>query len=285
MPLLARIGHPRYAQAFADHLKSLGVDVAVHPTPEGVEIKLQDPSQMDRASQELSLFQSDPDHPRYLQASWLVDESPDQNQAQKLSRLYQSTSLRGALKQTGWVTKSVVLICTFVFIYTSQGADPHTRELFLFFNNFEQLASFEQAWRWLSPALLHFGLIHFAFNMSAWWIFGGMVERAQSSARLVLLALVTAAISNLVQFAWVGDNFGGLSGVVYGVLGYLWFYQRFHPHPPFNLPQGFVVFMLLALALGFTGWLNTANQAHLSGLLCGCLMGYFYGVLDAKKGR
>ena len=50
MPLLARIGHPRYAQAFADHLKSLGVDVAVHPTPEGVEIKLQDPSQMDAAS-------------------------------------------------------------------------------------------------------------------------------------------------------------------------------------------------------------------------------------------
>src|SRR5699024_12706568 len=83
-----------------------------------------------------------------------------------------------------------------------------------------------QPWRLISPMLLHFSVMHLVFNLLFWMELGGVIERFQSSQQLLFVTIITALVSSVAQFFATGANFGGLSGVVYGLLGYLWLYKR-----------------------------------------------------------
>ncbi|MDP6968362.1 MAG: rhomboid family intramembrane serine protease [Gammaproteobacteria bacterium] len=144
-----------------------------------------------------------------------------------------------------------------------------------------------QPWRLLTPVWLHFGALHLVFNCLWWWDLGRRIEQRQSGQRLLYLLLVTALLSNLAQ-AWEGTHlFGGLSGVIYGLLGYIWLWDRLH-RPVFFLPQAIVIFMLAWLVLGFTGVLtmigagNMANMAHLGGLLAGLALAFLVSMIESS---
>lgn len=133
-----------------------------------------------------------------------------------------------------------------------------------------------QWWRLITPIFLHFGIMHLVFNALWIWILGEMIERNQGQVKLVLLILFTALISNSAQFL-INDSsqFGGLSGVVYGYLGYIWLWSKLHPQQGLAINNGLVIFMLGWMLLGITDFsrsllgLNMANEAHLGGLLAG----------------
>jgi len=132
-----------------------------------------------------------------------------------------------------------------------------------------------QWWRLITPMFLHFGLMHLVFNSLWIWVLGEMIERNQGQVKLVLLILFTALVSNSAQFLINGSSqFGGLSGVVYGYLGYIWLWGRLHPQQGLGLSNALVIFMLGWMLLGMTDFarslgLNMANEAHLGGLLAG----------------
>lgn len=132
-----------------------------------------------------------------------------------------------------------------------------------------------QWWRLITPIFLHFGIMHLVFNSLWIWVLGEMIERNQGQVKLVSLILFTALISNSAQFLINGSSqFGGLSGVVYGYLGYIWLWGRLHPQKGLAISNGLVVFMLGWMVLGMTDiassfGLNMANEAHLGGLLSG----------------
>jgi GlpG protein len=96
-----------------------------------------------------------------------------------------------------------------------------------------------------------------------------------------MLLLLTGLAGNLAQ-AWQGASlFGGLSGVIYGLLGYIYIIDRFNPQR-YYLPQSILLFMLLWLILGLTdvlsvvGFGSMANMAHLGGLLAGVGFGLLH---------
>jgi GlpG protein len=60
-----------------------------------------------------------------------------------------------------------------------------------------------------------------------------------------------------------------MSGVVYGLFGYLWIRGRFDPTFGVALPRSTVIILLAWMALGFAGFMRMANIAHLGGLLVG----------------
>lgn len=131
-------------------------------------------------------------------------------------------------------------------------------------------------WRILTPIFLHFGLFHILFNALWVWEFGRRIELGLGSARLLVLVLLIGVISNTAQYLWTGPSlFGGLSGVLYGLMGFLWIYHRLRPHPLFALQPGIVGFMLLWVVLGMTGAIDffmdgsIANAAHVGGLVAG----------------
>lgn len=78
-------------------------------------------------------------------------------------------------------------------------------------------------------------------------------------------------ISNWVQFLFVGFNFGGLSGVVYGLFGFCWIYSVMCFNELFLVSNSIVGFMLVWFILGFVDMLlvSMVNWVYLVGLLVG----------------
>ena len=145
-----------------------------------------------------------------------------------------------------------------------------------------------ELWRVITPAFLHFGLMHIVFNALWLWELGGMIERRQGAVRILGLVLLIAAGSNIAQAMTGVSLFGGMSGVIYGLLGYIVAWNRLRPAPPFPLVRGVAVVMvvwLLVCMAGFTELLGlgaVANTAHLSGLVLGLILGLAAALLDRK---
>ena len=122
------------------------------------------------------------------------------------------------------------------------------------------------------------------FNTMWWWQLGGCIEKSLGRITLVNLFLVSAIASNLGQFMVSGPYFGGLSGVVYALVGFIWWLGWLAPEKGLSLSKPIIGFLLFWLVLGFVDLLpvNTANTAHLLGLISGCLMALLTVKADKK---
>lgn len=138
-----------------------------------------------------------------------------------------------------------------------------------------------QYWRLVTPIFLHFNLFHILFNSLWLWEFGRRLELFLGGSRFLGLVMFTGIASNSVQYLWQGPAlFGGMSGVLYGLLGYLWIRNRLQANPLIALPSGVIVFMLAWLCIAASGFVDTfiggrvANAAHVGGLLAGMLAAF-----------
>jgi len=105
---------------------------------------------------------------------------------------------------------------------------------------------------------------------------GSMIEARQTSLQLALLVLFVAASSNVMQF-YIGGapNFGGMSGVVYGLLGYVWLRGKFDPGSGLFLHSATVTMMIVWFFVCLLGLIpHIANTAHAVGLVVGMSWGY-----------
>lgn len=129
--------------------------------------------------------------------------------------------------------------------------------------------------RMLTPILLHGGLLHLLFNMMWTWELGPRIERAQSTLALARTIVVLALISNTVQYLYGGSrNFGGMSGVVYGLFAYIWMWQVVNPRKGLSLPGSLILFMVASLVIMTLLDLQMiANEAHLGGFVAGIVYG------------
>ena len=139
----------------------------------------------------------------------------------------------------------------------------------------------------ISPILLHGGYVHLAFNMLWFWEFGKRIETAQSSWVLLSIIVVIALVSNTAQYLLGGgNNFVGMSGVVYGQLAWIWMWQIINPRPGLGLPMGLIIIMIVSLALLTLADLSIiANEAHIAGLLCGIVLGAAAATLSRAMPR
>jgi GlpG protein len=145
-----------------------------------------------------------------------------------------------------------------------------------------------QLWRLVTPIFIHFGFIHILFNMMWMYDLGPAIERRWSSRTLAVLVLVAALLSNLTQYVvnWdlkTGVHYanalsGGMSGVVYALLGYLWIRGLVDPAAGIRIRPQVVVWMVGWLVLCLSGLLGPiGNSAHGVGLLTGAAGGWLAG--------
>lgn len=146
-----------------------------------------------------------------------------------------------------------------------------------------------QWWRLITPIFIHFGLIHIVFNGLWLWEFGRRIEALAGSVHFLLLVVAIGIVSNLGQYLWSGPSlFGGMSGVVYGLLGYIWMRNKLAPHPAFALPTGILVVMVGWLVVCMTGLIDllmdgsVANAAHAVGLAVGIALGTVFGLINRR---
>jgi GlpG protein len=137
-----------------------------------------------------------------------------------------------------------------------------------------------EIWRLITPIFLHMTFQHILFNCLMFYIMGRQIEWERGPYFLALFVLVVGLAANLGQAlvpTLVGhyQPFGGLSGVIYGIFGYLWICSRTGQGRYF-MPD-FVVFVMLAwFVVCWLGELkvvdnldNIANWNHTFGLLAG----------------
>ena len=144
-----------------------------------------------------------------------------------------------------------------------------------------------ELWRLVSPVFIHFNVMHITFNLLMLWLLGGQLEVQKGSFAFLSLAVFVAAISNVAQLFETSYLFGGMSGVVYGLVGYCWLWKHFEPKIFF--PDILMKFSLVWLILGYTpvtewlGWGRMANAAHLYGLISGLIWGGLMAALKTMK--
>ena len=271
------IDNPRMAQAFVDYLAVQKISAKVAATEEGFAIYLTSMTHAEEASKELELFLIDPYQRKYQAASW------DSGNTDSVAFKYSSGHIgMKFIAHAGKVTLSVLLLSVVIFVsmYALLLINNDVVYRVLHFPYDLSITSLVELWRLFTPIFLHFTVLHIVFNSLWWWYLGGQIENIAGSKKLLLLLFVSALISNVGQFILSGPNFGGLSGVVYALLGYMWWSGWLNPKQGICLPNAYVGFMLVWLILGFFPifGLNIANAAHVLGLLVGCGQALF----DAK---
>jgi GlpG protein len=144
-------------------------------------------------------------------------------------------------------------------------------------------------WRLITPVFLHFGALHLVFNMLWTWELGRRLEQARGPATLLAVLLLTGGGGNIAQFLTDRDAmFGGMSGVIYGLLGYSWLWSRITGDPLLRLPTGLLGFMVGWLLLCMSGVVEAlgfgaiANSAHAAGLAVGLALGLGAGLLYSR---
>ena len=135
-----------------------------------------------------------------------------------------------------------------------------------------------QWWRLISPIFLHFSFAHLAFNCLWIYILGEKIERIDGSLTFISIVIFTAVSSNSLQYFWNGSSlFGGLSGVIYGLIGFCMLIEMDSSRDIYDIPPGLYMFMIIWMILGFLGVLelfgfgSVANFAHLGGLVSGII--------------
>jgi GlpG protein len=140
-----------------------------------------------------------------------------------------------------------------------------------------------ELWRLITPIFVHYGAVHLAFNMIMLYQIGSVIEDRRGTWRIGLMVLAIAIASNAAQslapLSWGGSPFAaGMSGVVYGLFGYLWMKSLYAPELGLFVSRSTVFVLLLWLVLGISGVLEqhirVANWTHGVGLLVGVAIGY-----------
>jgi len=224
---------------------------------------------------------------RQILATWPID----QQTPKKLSASVVRNSISGiALWRpilnafiASPVTLSLILACLLVAAVSALGTQVG-RVQFLFYPLLEtenffalvaDISSIDIFLRTFTPMFLHFGELHLVFNMLWLWYFGKQLEAIHPLWIFVVLIVITSFVSNTTQYLYSDyNNFGGMSGVVYGLVGYSWIIHNFMPRSYLSLNNNmFVVFVIALILMEFvaSSWIATA--AHVGGMVSGLLLG------------
>ena len=302
MRQLATLPSADTARTLADYLLTLKIDTRLEQQPEGWAVWVCDEDHLPRARQELEEFTRNPSDPRYSTAPQVADSlrqrkhQEERDYQRRQERFHRRMS--GPIASQRW-TVGLIVVCVLVSLLSSGGHDwkiVSALSISPYRPVGENLIEWPgltpirqgQVWRLVTPIFLHFGIWHLFFDMYMLYFLGGAIEQRRGPLRYLLLVLVLAVISNLVQYYFghpVMDgselkwnympNFGGMSGVVYGLFGYIWMKARFQPELGLHIHPNTVIFLIAWFFLSMTGWVGgIANGCHIGGLLSGMFIGY-----------
>lgn len=293
MRLIGHLAAEASAKRFGDFLFAQGIENHVeHEQADAWGIWIAEEDNLQAAADLLADFQKHPSDPKFAaaarRAAGLRAEKEKADAAYR-KKVLERRNLFRPLTGYGFgpFTLALIIISVGVFLLSRFGMD-HSRVSALFITNYSLADDYiqwdsglpeilhGQIWRLFTPIFIHFNILHIFFNMLWLRDLGSMIEARQSSWYLGLFVLVVGAGSNLAQF-YIGHSpmFGGMSGVVYGLLGYVWLRGKFDPASGLFLHPTTVMMMAIWFVAGFTGVLGPiANWAHAGGLVIGALWGY-----------
>lgn len=251
---------------------------------------------LETARSEMADFLNAPDDAKYS-VSKEAEEIRRQKQLENQQRLNQQRAVRGGSWGAGggpsakpkW-TIGLIVLCVACFLFTDPGNERDIDRLPMAYramkfvdpmdyaqSNGNPLASIAkgQIWRVFTPNLLHGSALHLGMNMIWMFILGGVIERLQGPALMVLLVFITGTVAIVCQSLLPaslsgGPNVVGISGATFGLFAYLWIRPKIDPGFPSVLSPNVIFFMIVVtLASMLMPGLHIAHIAHIAGGLAG----------------
>jgi GlpG protein len=293
MRLIGHVPDETGARRLSDFLTVEGITNEVEADKEGWAVWIHSEDQLDLARNHLSVFQRNPGDARFSghgQRAQQLRDSVQQNDEASARRHYDRNRIfREASGFQGrpltWILIAASVAVTLLSSWPE--APPAVTRFLRMLYISEPLTLLRppghlpevlhgQIWRLLTPILIHGGLIHILFNMWCLFDLGGILERHEGTKRLALLVIVLGVGSNVVQYLLAGPRFGGMSGVLFGLVGYVWIRGKFDLTYGLFLHTQTVIYMLVWYFLCLFGLIgNIANGAHTGGLLLGMAWGFW----------
>jgi len=192
-------------------------------------------------------------------------------------------AMRSQLARLSWppVTKFIFIlsIAIFVFSLLIENSSMETFLSFLGFSLKNETVLFSsikngEFYRLFTPIFLHFGFLHLIFNVMWLKDLGKIHEHFLGSRVFLLMCLLIGSVSNILQYLWTGPSFGGLSGILYGLIGMHYALQWGQVELPVKLPRHILVMMLVwyAVCLFPSALIPIANLAHGAGVSMGIIL-------------
>ncbi len=313
------------AQRLADYLQTRDISAQVRPERNGWSIWIHREDQVDQGRQELADYLANPRDPKYNGVEKAARLKRKQIEKTEREHLKNTINLRGRLNTVSPlrcpVTHTLIAISILVAVLTGVGSNYRALAPFYFsppkvvldertitLDNgqemtlpFPTLASSGlenlrrgELWRLFTPMFIHYGAPHLVFNMMALYWLGGLIELRKSWRVLLFLVLTASPVSFFAEYLWdvyrhglnVPSLPGGMSGVIYALLGYAWMKSDYEPEAGIAIQSQTIVWMLLWLVACMLGVFGPiANAAHLSGLVFGMFVGLAPHLRDSLPWR
>ena len=295
MRLIGTLDDGKNAERLADYLIAQGIDAQIDSTGEAWAVWVRDEDLIEQAVEEFDRFRLDPTDSRYRESRRAAEDVRRQAQQRQQQVAKNTVDVRRGWRRPGGARRApltmTLIVLSVVVAFASNFGNTRGRGSVVSQLTFQRvpiedenaredpLAQIKQGqvWRLATPMFIHFGPLHLVFNMLWLHWLGGMIETRKGTVAFGGLVLLTCLIANVAQ-ALFPENatpmFGGMSGVVYGLFGYIWISMTVDPGIGLFLRKETVVFLFGWLFLGMAGVFEQmdiyiANWAHGGGLIAG----------------
>ena len=312
MRQIGRLPTEDAARTFEDYLLTRGVKLNVEQAGDEWLVWVYDEDDVEQAKQELSEFRENPDAAKFAEGAQSAGELRRQEEKRRKQTRKQIVNVRERwnrpMTARAPVTTALIALSAAVVVVGTDWSTPF--ELcdrvepvvnFLFIAPVRDIGDGRytwnglravkngQVWRLLTPMFIHFDPLHILFNMLWLQQLGMAIESRRGSLRFLLIVLAIAGLSNFGQYSWPhplfspagytggpSPFFGGMSGVVFGLFGYIWIKSRYEPGAGLYMPPRTAFWIMAWFVVCFTGAAGPiANTAHGMGLMTGMVIGYW----------
>jgi GlpG protein len=300
MARMRRVGElqdENQARTFHDVLVSHGIGNTAEQEDGGIfSIWVHDDDQNAEAARLFALFRASPDAPEFreatakakvIRAQLVKSEKRRRSTVADEARVGYERNFAGG----GIITMLLVVLTVAITVYAGFMGSPSADRAAIDRLHLSQVPFMRgmpdgmslflpevregEVWRLITPIFLHGNFMHIIFNMMWLAQFGKFIESRFGGAKLLALVLAIGIGSNLAQYVWEKNPyFGGMSGVNYGLFGFLWMKGKYGRDQTWQMHPQTVQLMLMWMVLCFTDLLGpVANAAHVGGLAIGALLG------------
>jgi GlpG protein len=277
MRLIGLLSNESNARRFGDYLTSLDIPNSPEPEAEGQwAVWVHSEDQLEAGRNALTTFLQNPNDTKFQRAAAkaaAIRQREEKERNDYANRVITSQALWPSYS-IGPVTMGLIGVCVAVALIIGL-PPPFSSPLWLSVrSSFLPEIRQGEVWRLITPIFIHMNIYHILFNMLALKDLGSLIEARQGSLKLFLLVLVIGIGSNLGQDFVGGPIFGGISGVLFGLFGYIWMRGTLDPTSGLRLIPSNIVMMLGWFVLCLIGVIpGVANGCHGFGLAMGMIWG------------
>ena len=289
--MIGHLPNENSAATFSDFLGMHGIQNLVESEKDGWAVWIHSEDEISKAKDFMLAYLGNPQDPKYAKVSRQMRQVRDQRERERADEEGTERPVEKVyVIELGPVTLLLMLASLGYYVLTKLEPPPTWLSEFWISNapmSFREILQGE-VWRLFTPMFIHRDFLHVALNVLALLVLGGMIERRHGSLKVALLIMLFAAISNVSEYLISGPAFGGLSGTVYGLFGYIWLRGRVDATSGFVLPPYIVTMMLFWFFICLTPLpekadMKIANGAHAAGLIAGIITGYIAGLRRLAK--